>query len=243
MMHSFASYTQTSLNALQFNLKSQDAINKKQEILTGIAHHYKSNPTSILFVGFSPLILGVTYKQVFVTGITEETKIYLDASDIKYTYIDLKDLIGYKKQFSWVVAGDEYFTFANTEEEQQASVEIIASLAKDLIVTTLRDYKNQNFKDREFSQPQAVYNHSDSLVFLEYHKYEYSDKNAWATTVYEMQDDKMQAHGPFPRRAMFFKQLAKFSIDAGAKQFYVHKDLMYKSLIRKNYEHVISISI
>jgi hypothetical protein len=103
--------------------------------------------------------------------------------------------------------------------------------------------KNQNFKDREFSQPQAVYNHIDCLVFLEYHKYEYSDKNAWETTVYEMQDNKMQAHGPFPRRAMFFKQLAKFSIDAGARQFYVHKDLMYKSLIRKNYEHVISISI
>ena len=243
MTHSFASYTQASLNALQFNLKSQDAINKKQEILTGIAAHYKSNPTSILFVGFSPLILGVTYKQVFVTGITEETKIYLDSSDIKYTYIDLKDLIGYKKQFSWVVAGDEYFTFANTEEEQQASVEIIASLAKDLIVTTLRDYKNQNFKDREFSQPQAVYNHSDSLVFLEYHKYEYSDKNAWATMVYEMQDTSTKSYGPFSRRAMFFKQLAKFSIDAGAKQFYVHKDLMYKSLIRKNYEHVISISI
>ena len=243
MTHSFASYTQASLNALQFNLKSQDAINKKQEILTGIAAHYKSNPTSILFVGFSPLILGVTYKQVFVTGITEETKIYLDSSDIKYTYIDLKDLIGYKKQFSWVVAGDEYFTFANTEEEQQASVEIIASLAKDLIVTTLRDYKNQNFKDREFSQPQAVYNHSDSLVFLEYHKYEYSDKNAWATMVYEMQDTSTKSYGPFSRRAMFFKQLAKFSIDAGARQFYVHKDLMYKSLIRKNYEHVISISI
>lgn len=243
MPHSFATYTQASLNALQFNLKSQDAINKKQEILTGIASHYKSNPTSILFVGFSPLILGVTYKQVFVTGITEETKNYLDASDIKYTYIELKDLAGYKKQFSWVVVGDEYFTFAGTEEEQQTSVASIVGLAKDLIVTTLRDYKNQNFKDREFSQPQAVYNHSDSLVFLEYHKYEYSDKNAWATTVYELQDSNTKSYGPYSRRAMFFKQLAKFSIDAGAKQFYVHKDLMYKSLIRRNYEHVISISI
>jgi hypothetical protein len=243
MPHSFATYTQASLNALQFNLKSQDAINKKQEILTGIAAYYKSSPTSILFVGFSPLIMGVTYKQIFVTNITAETKNYLDASDIKYTYIDLKDLIGYKKQFSWVVAGDEYFTFASTEEEQQTSVASIVELAKDLIVTTLRDYKNQNFKDREFSQPQAVYNHSDSLVFLEYHKYEYSDKNAWATTVYEMQDINTKSYGPFSRRAMFFKQLAKFSIDAGARQFYVHKDLMYKSLIRRNYEHVISISI
>jgi hypothetical protein len=121
MTNSFASYTQASLNALQFNLKSQDAINKKQEILTGIAAYYKSNPTSILFVGFSPLMLGVTYKQIFVTNITAETKNYLDASDIKYTYIDTKDLPGYKKQFSWVVAGDEYFTFAQCGNNCQSS--------------------------------------------------------------------------------------------------------------------------
>jgi hypothetical protein len=41
---------------------------------------------------------------------------------------------------------------------------------------------------------------------------------------------------------MYFKQMANFSITAGARQFYVHKNLMYKSLIKKNYEHVISIS-
>jgi hypothetical protein len=40
---------------------------------------------------------------------------------------------------------------------------------------------------------------------------------------------------------MYFKQLAKFSMDAGASDFIVHKNLMYKSVIRKNYEHVISI--
>jgi hypothetical protein len=51
----------------------------------------------------------------------------------------------------------------------------------------------------------------------------------------------MEAWGPFARRAMFFKQLAKFSHDAGAVGYNVHKNLMYKSLIKKNYEHVISI--
>ena len=40
---------------------------------------------------------------------------------------------------------------------------------------------------------------------------------------------------------MFFKQLAKFVYDAGAANFTVHKNLMYKSLIKKNYEHVISV--
>jgi len=242
MPHTFATYTSISVNALEFNPKSQDIITKKQEILTAVAAHYKTNPTSILFVGFSPLILGVTYKQIFVTNIDDSVKKYLDSLGIKYTYIETKDLVKYKKQFGWVIASDEYFTFANTEEEQRASVEVLAELARDLILTTLRDYKNQDFKDREFSQPLAVHNQKDHKIFLEYHNYDFNDRNAWTTTVHELLNGGSQTYGPFARRSMFFKQLAKFSIDAGAKEFYVHKNLMYKSLIRKNYEHVISIS-
>jgi hypothetical protein len=45
----------------------------------------------------------------------------------------------------------------------------------------------------------------------------------------------------FNCRQMFFKQCAKFSIDAGAQDFLIHKNIMYKSLIKKNYEHVISM--
>ena len=187
-------------------------------------------------------MLAATCKQIAVTNITEDTKNYLDASGIKYTYIDKKEIDQYKKGFNWVVAGEEYFTFANSEEEQRASIEAVADLAKDLIVTTLRDYKNQDFRDREFSQPLAVRHGKDSKIFLEYHDYDYSDKNTWKTSVHEMTGTDVAVTGPFDRRSMFFKQMAKFSIDAGANNFYVHKNLMYKSLIKKNYEHVITIS-
>ena len=242
MPQSYAQYTEISVNALKFNPRSQDIIEKKQEILASVADHYEHKPTSMLFVGFSPLMLGVTYKQLFVTNITAETKNYLDSTNIKYTYIEPKDLPNYKKQFNWVVAGEEYFTFASTEDDQRASVEVLASLSKDLIITTLKDYKNIDFKEREFSQPLAVRNQKNSKLFLEYHDYDYADKNAGNTSVYEMLGNTSTMYGPFARRSMFFKQLAKFSIDAGAKNFYVHKNLMYKSLIKKNYEHVISIS-
>ena len=242
MPQGFASYSDISISALEFNPRSQDIVQKKQEILSAISAHYSSTPTSILFIGFSPLMLAATCKQIAVTNITEDTKNYLDASGIKYTYIDKKEIDQYKKGFNWVVAGEEYFTFANSEEEQRASIEAVADLAKDLIVTTLRDYKNQDFKEREFSQPLAVYNNKQSKLFLEHHDYDYADKNAWSTTVYELQGAEAVMYGPFGRRSMFFKQMAKFSIEAGAKNFYVHKNLMYKSLIKKNYEHVISIS-
>ena len=242
MPESFAKYTETSVKALDFNPKNQEVVDRKQEIVKSIADHYGNNPTNILFYGFSPLMLANTCKNISVTCITPTIKNYLDNKGVKYTYIADDDLGQYHKQFSWVVASDEYFTFAKTEQEQLDKIKVTANLAKDLIVTTLRDYKNQDFRDREFSQPLAVHAHSDTKVFLEYHNYDFTDKNSWNTMVYELYGNKSVVSGPFDRRSMFFKQMAKFSIDAGAKEFYVHKNLMYKSLIRKNYEHVISIS-
>jgi hypothetical protein len=243
MSVSYADYTAISVNALEFNPRAQDIIEKKKEIFSTISEQYGRTPTSILFVGFSGLIVGSTCKQIFVTQINQETQKFLNEQNIKYTYIDSADLDSHQKQFNWVVACDEYLTFAKTEDEQRQKVEQLAKLAKDLIVTTLRDYKNQEFKDREFSQPLAVHNQNKHKIFLEYHNYDYNDRNSWTTTVYEMQGTLSQTYGPFARRSMFFKQMAKFSLDAGAKNFLVHKNLMYKSFIKRNYEHVISISL
>ena len=242
MSQDFTSYTEASVNALKFNLKSQEVIERKQEVLKSIAQHYNSAPTNVLFYGFSPLIQASTYKQIAVTAISDDIKKYLTDLGIKYTYIDKDDLGQYTKQFDWVVAVDEYFTFASTEEEQLANIQKLSNLARNTIITTLRDYKNQDFKDREFSQALAIRRGKDSRLFVEYHDHDYADKNAWKTTLYELEGPKCISYGPYNRRNMFFKQMAKFSIDSGAKEFYVHKNLMYKSLIKKNYEHVISIS-
>jgi hypothetical protein len=242
MPESFAKYTETSVNAFDFNPKNQEVLDRKQEIMKTISSHYNTNPTNILFYGFSPLMLASTCKEISITAITPAIKNYLDSKGIKYTYIADDDLGQYHKQFSWVIASDEYFTFAKTEQDQIDMINATCNLAKDLIVTTLRDYKNQDYRDREFSQPLAVHAGSDTKLFLEYHNYDFNDKNSWNTTVYELQGNNAQITGPFARRNMFFKQMAKFSIDAGAKNFFVHKNLMYKSLIKKNYEHVISIS-
>ena len=242
MSQDFASYTELSVNALKFNPKSQEVVDRKQEILRSIAQHHNISPTSVLFYGFSPMMLGAGYKQLAVTQITEQTKKFLDARGVKYTYVAEEDLGNHKKSFDWVVATDEYFTFAQTEQEQQLKIQLATNLAKSVVITTLRDYKNQDFRDREFSQPLAVHDHNDTKLFLEYHHYDYSDKNSWTTTVYEMHGTNAITYGPYARRSMFFKQMANFSITAGARQFYVHKNLMYKSLIKKNYEHVISIS-
>jgi hypothetical protein len=242
MSQIFAGYTECSVSAFEFNPKYKEIIDRKQEILDSINQHYGTVPTTVLFYGFNPIIMGTSTKQVYVTYITPQIKKFLDTRGVKYTYVAEEDLGNYRKSFDWVVATDEYFTFAKTEEEQQAKIQLACNLAKNLVITTLRDYKNQDFRDREFSQPLAVRNGHDSKIFLEYHDYDYNDKNAWKTTVHEMSGADAIIHGPYARRSMYFKQMANFSITAGARQFYVHKNLMYKSLIKKNYEHVISIS-
>jgi hypothetical protein len=114
-------------------------------------------------------------------------------------------------------------------------------LATAFVVSTIRDYKNQDYKDREFSQPVSVRNGKDTRIFLENHNWDLKDRTLWDTMIYEIEGSSLKTYGMFDRRTMFFKQLAKFSMDAGAVNFLVHKNLMYKSLIKKNYEHVVSI--
>ena len=58
MPQTFAGYTETSVNAFEFNPKNQEVVDRKQEILRAIAQHHGSNPTSVLFYGFSPMMLG-----------------------------------------------------------------------------------------------------------------------------------------------------------------------------------------
>ena len=88
-----------------------------------------------------------------------------------------------------------------------------------------------------------VRNGNDTKTFVENHDWDLKDRTLWTSRVYEIAEpsSSLVTYGKFERRTMFFKQLAKFSMDAGAVNFLVHKNLMYKSLVRKNYEHVVSI--
>jgi hypothetical protein len=196
----------------------------------------------VLFLGFSPLILACDFADITVAEITDSTKKFLQQHSSKYHYMTALEQRTCMKKFNWVVAVDEYFTFVDSETQQIDRLTRACDMAQDLLVTTLRDYKNQDFRSREFSQPQVVHGVTHNHIYLEHHDYATTDRNAWQSQVWELQGAGAVSFGPFARRNMFFKQMAKFSMDAGARNFHVHKNLMYKSLIKKNYEHVISIT-
>jgi len=239
----FTQYTDAILSALAFNPRANDVILRKQEILDGVYRTENLEPTSVLFVGFNPAIVSTKTKTLAVTEISDTAQAWLKSQGVKYTYIDPKDLNDYKKSFQCVVAMDEYFTFAESDQEQQDKIAKICNLATAFVISTIRDYKNQDFKDREFSVPALVRNGGDAKTFVELHDWDLKDRTRWNTMIYEIDrlSGSLTTYGAFERRTMFFKQLAKFGMDAGAVNFLVHKNLMYKSLIKKNYEHVVSI--
>ena len=241
-MTTFATYSGASIKALEHNPKFNEVIDRKREILKSVSRHENFSPKSYLFVGFSGLILTVDKADVYVTSVDKSIRTKLDEFGVKYTYIDFDDLQNQKQKFDYVIAVDEFFTFANSEDHQRGLIEKLGAVTGHSLVTSLRDYKNQDYKDKEFSHPLTIRNDGDNKIFLEHHDYDYVDRNSWQTTVYEIHGDSLTTYGSFKRRTMFFKQLAKFSADAGSKKFYVHKNLMYKSLIKKNYEHLISIT-
>ena len=238
----FANYTDAVLSALTSNPKFNDVVARKQEILDGVYRTENLQPQSVLFVGFNPAILSTKAKTVAVTEITDRAQQFLTEQGVKFTYIAPEELSTYKKSFDCVIAMDEYFTFAESDQEQQDKIAKICNLATAFVISTVRDYKNQDYKDREFSTPALIRNSGDYKTFVELHDWDLKDRTRWNTMVYEIgKDSSLVTYGQFERRTMFFKQLAKFSMDAGAVNFLVHKNLMYKSLIKKNYEHVVSI--
>lgn len=239
----FADYTDAVLAALTFNPRFDDVVTRKQEILDSVYRIENLEPTSVLFVGFNPAILSCQAKKIAVTEISDHAQTFLKSRGVQFDYIPASNLTTYTKAFQCVIAMDEYFTFAHSDQDQQDKIANICNLATAFVISTVRDYKNMDFKDRDFSQPVMVRNSTDHKLFVENHDWDLKDRTLWNSMVYEIDQpsNALTTYGIFQRRTMFFKQLAKFSMDAGAVNFLVHKNLMYKSLIKKNYEHVVSI--
>jgi hypothetical protein len=238
---SFESYTDCVLRAFILHTKQSEIVKRKKEILDEIADFHNFVPNTVLYVGFNPAILADVTPNITVTEISQAAQDFLKSKNVEFNFVQKDKLLNTKQKFDSVVALDEYFTFASTDNLQKNKVTEICNLASEYIITTCRDYKNQDFKDREFSSPALIRDSKSNTVFLEFHNHDIQDRNFWQSTVYQINGTTLVTAGPFNRRSMFFKQLAKFSHDTGAVSFSVHKNLMYKSLIKKNYEHVISI--
>ena len=234
-MTQFSKYSDVIFDAFLLHSKRREIIDRKHEIIDKIVEYYNAGVESILFIGFNPAILAVKAKEIFVAEVSDSVYDWIlsqGVNAIRYTE---------PRQFDCVVAFDEYLTFTRTEQEQLQAINSLCKMSKGMIITTVKDYKNQDFKDREYSQPAIIRANNCVTAFTEIHDWDIKDKTLWESAVYQLSGMNSDCKGIYNRRTLFFKQLAKFTADAGATNFLVHKNLMYKSLIKKNYEHVISI--
>lgn len=235
-MSKFSDYSDAVFDAFCLHGRQQEIVDRKEEIIRRVGEHHDLSADSILFVGFSPAILACTAAEIYVAEVSSRVLSWLQ---LRRPEIKLYDQ---PRQFDFVVAFDEYLTFAESEEAQRKLIEQFCRHATKLAITTVKDYKNQDFKEREYSQPAIIRHDGDLTAYTEIHNWHMTEKNRFESCLYSLNGMQSQCRGKFNRRALFFKQLAKFSLDAGAANFLIHKNVMYKSIIKKNYEHVISIA-
>ena len=235
-MGQFSNYTEIVFDAFCLHNKHKEIIDRKQDILNKICEFYNVAPESYLFIGFNPAILSVQAAEIFVTEVSDKVFQWL-----KQRRPEIKPFEEIRK-FDCVVAVDEYFTFAKSDQEQSELISSACKLTNSLLVTTVKDYKNQEFKDREYSQPALIRGSGPLVTYVEVHDWSQADRNSFVTSTYKLADQSTTGLvATSQRRPLYFKQMAKFCLDSGAADFLVHKNLMFKSLIKKNYEHVISV--
>jgi len=235
-MTAFANYNNSVVSAFTNHPKPADIIGRKVEILDRLSEYYNRSFNSILFVGFNPAITNIKQSNIYCTEISEQTK-----DTIKSINNDIIFLDTINRKFDLVITGDEFFTFADSEDQQRNAIKKYCEITEGVLITTLRDYKNLDFRNREYSEPAIIKNNDLIDVYTEIHSWDTIDRYSFQTYLYHMNNIDATFMGRYNRRTLFFKQLAKISSDAGALNFVVHKNLMYKSLLKKNYEHVITI--
>lgn len=235
-MNSFETYSSIILKAFLLHAKQQEVIERKNEIVSKISDSYNEDFQKILFVGFNPAIFALNNRDLYCIQIDKVGLDFLHQNKIK-----IKPLTAIKEKFDLVFAADEFFTFAETEDQQRDLIKSFCNITQSCLVTTLKDYKNIDFRAREYSEPAILRNNNKIDSFTEIHNWNLDDRYSFETYTYYLGQNNAEHMGTFPRRTLFFKQLAKITSDVGASNFLVHKNLMYKSLIKKNYEHVISI--
>jgi hypothetical protein len=197
----------------------------------GFSHSPNLNDT-YLVIGQN--LIGYGLEQLGYTNITV-------ADGISSTKT-LVDVLTSGQTFDYVFATDEYFTKSLTEAEQILSIQEISKLTKVALYTTLKDYRNMPASQRFFQEPFSVKTPQGEAVIIRKRDWNKTDKQQWTNREWIIQNDKLTVCTPVECRTMYFKQLAKFSSDAGAKNFQVEKKQMYKPLFSKSFEYIICIS-
>ena len=154
---------------------------------------------------------------------------------------EVADFVAQQQSFDWVIAPDEWITYATTEEEQKQKLSWISKITRKGFFTTIKDYKNMYANQRYFEEPFVLRTDSGDAICVRKREWDTQDRQAWTQQNYIIHAEELYACPPWRRRTMYFKQLAKFTSDLGSTSFAVEKKIMYKPAFSKTFEYVVCI--
>jgi len=118
---------------------------------------------------------------------------------------------------------------------------LVSKIARKGFFTTIKDYKNMYANQRYFEEPFVLRTQSGDAIIIRQREWDQTDRQAWTQKNYIIHDEELIKCQPWKRRTMYFKQLAKFTSDLGARGFTVEKQNMYKPAFSKTFEYVVCI--
>jgi len=181
--------------------------------------------------GYGPF-LGETFKDIEMSGYRETFSGFEHG---------LEEEIAEGNTYDIVLGLDQCMTWCNSEDDQKEFIKLIAKVTKGVFITSLVDYKNQTSQSRMCDLPLTININNKQNLFMNHRSWNPVDRQSYENHWLHIEEDRLVGKSTTQRRTMFFKQLAKFSSDAGSKGFRIHKNVFYKPLINKTFEHIISI--
>jgi hypothetical protein len=180
------------------------------------------------------LELNHTPKHVINLGHPNAATVSLESNGIAVDYEP-------KKKYDTVLALDEYFTYADNEEDQKKLIDDATKLLTPggIILASVRDYRNNPVHKRNLGDSSYININSIHYVVVEINRPDPVNNQSWIQTNFVIEnDDAATAYELGNRRTLYFKQLAKYCNDAGCKQFGVLKEHFWKSPWRRSMEHI-----
>lgn len=145
------------------------------------------------------------------------------------------------QKYDYVIAADEWLTVADSEQQQRDKIAYLKGQCNRGFYTTLKDYKNMHHSQRSTYSPFTIKSDTGEMIVVRWRDWSETDRQSWTEKTYVIQNDQLTVLDDTVKRTMYFKQLAKFTADAGAKEFIIEKKNMYKSLFSKDFDYIIYV--
>lgn len=219
------------------NDKWADTVITKAKIIDNLIKSINPDTKTILFPCFNPIISFL--KNYYEVTVVCSAELFLIFDLTNVTHVE--SISSLSKPYDVVVALDEFFTYGDSEKSQRDLLDGVVRVTNGWLITTLLDYKN--FAPYKKNQIAAVsINGDNNYIMLESCIADKTDKQLWYHYRFCIKDNtNLITIGPVTRHTMYFKQLAKYSSDAGSKQYVIQKNLLYKGFFSKNFEHIITV--